>query len=121
MRGELKDLDSVDAPGGLEAFEPSDAQSFALAVAATVGPEAREGGDLFYFTVCTADWLRTNRPEKGFAFLHGHLLVDRWDYQLVRRAIGDICSRAEGADWHEIAAKLRLYGNWEFEDYREVT
>ena len=78
MRGELKSLDSVDAPAGLEAFEPSDAQSFALAVAATVGPEAREGGDLFYFTVCTAGW-------------------------------------------HEIAAKLRLYGDWEFEGYREAT
>ena len=42
-------------------------------------------------------------------------------FQLVRRAIGDICFRTEGADWREIAAKLRLYDDWEFEGYREVT
>ena len=120
MRAELRSLDSADAPEGLEGFRPSDPQSFALAIGATVGPEGGEGGDLFYFTVCTPEWLRENGSQKGFAFLHGHVLVDRWDYQLVERAIRDLCFRTEGAGWDEIATKLSRYGDWEFEEYVEA-
>ena len=119
VRGELRNLDSVDAPESLAGFRPSDPQSFELAIAATIGPEGGEGGDLFYFTVCTADWLNANPPTKGFAFLHGHVLVERWDYELVKRAIGDLCLHTHGSNWDEIATKLCLYGDWEFADYRE--
>jgi hypothetical protein len=46
------------------------------------------------------------------------LLLDRWDPELVERAIGDLCRRTEGENWHDIAVKLARYGHWEFEDYR---
>lgn len=120
VRAELKSLDSADAPAGLDEFDPPDPESFALAVGATISPEGGEGGDLFYFLVCSPGWLKANPPEKGFAFLHGHLLLERWDYKLVERAIGDLCRGAEGSDWNEVAGQLRLYGDWEFENYREA-
>jgi len=47
------------------------------------------------------------------------VLVERWDYEVVNRALRDLCRHTAGGDWDEIATKLRLYGNWEFEDYRE--
>jgi hypothetical protein len=120
VRAELKSLDSVDAPGGLSAFQPEDSEEFAITIGAVVGPPDTPGGDLFYFTACTARWLSANPPEKGFAFLHGHVLVSCWNFDLVQRAISDRCRRAEGRDWNEVAATLSRYGSWEFEDYREA-
>lgn len=119
MRAELKSFDSADAAEGLDQFQPPDPEAFALSVCATVGPAGGEGGDLFYFDVVTAAWLAENPPPKGFEYLR-HLLVTRWNYELVRRAISDLCLHTDGADWNEIATKLSRHAHWEFEDYREA-
>jgi Immunity protein 8 len=120
VRAELKSLDSSVALDDLRDFRPNNPESLAIEVAATVGPPGVEGGDLFYFSACTAQWLQTDQPEKGFAFLHGYLLLTRWDFNVLERAIGDLCFRTEGSDWDEVATKLSRYGRWEFEDYREA-
>jgi Immunity protein 8 len=120
VRAELKSLDSADALGGLASFQPDDPEDFAIVVGAVVGSPEAPGGDLFYFTVCTGRWLTANPPEKAFAFLKGHVLLDRWNYDVLQRAISDVCTRTEGSDWNEVATKLSRYGNWEFEDYREA-
>ena len=73
------------------------------------------GGDLFYFTVVTAGWLADNPPPKGFEFARA-LLVTRWDYETVRRAISDLSLHTEGRDWSEVATKLSRHARWEFED-----
>jgi hypothetical protein len=52
--------------------------------------------------------------------LKGHPLLSRWDFDVLQRAISDLCSRTEGSDWNEVATKLSRYGGWEFEDYREA-
>ena len=119
MRAELKRLDSADAPEGLASFRPADPRNFVLPVGAVIGPAEMPSEELFYFTVCTAAWLRANPPEKGFTFLRHYVLLSRWDYSVLERAIGDLCRRTEGQDWAEVAAKLSRYGAWEFEDYRE--
>jgi len=118
MRAELRTLDSADAPEGLSSFAPGDPERFSVAVAATVGPAGGEGGELFYFNVVTSAWLVEHPPPKGFEFVRD-LLVTRWDYETVRRAISDLCFHTEGEDWSEIATKLSRHAHWEFEDYRE--
>lgn len=116
VRAELRNLDSVEAPDGLASFRPGDPDNFAIPIAAVVGPPDTPDGDLFYFTACSAQWLADNPPEKGFAFMHSYVLLSQWDYDLLRRAIADLCRRAEGDDWSEVATKLSRYGAWEFED-----
>jgi hypothetical protein len=119
MRAELRSLDTADAEGGeLRAFRPEDGEHFTLAVTASIGPKNGRGEELFQFTVCSPSWLAAERLPKGFAFQRHTLLLDRWDPELVERAIGDLCRRTEGENWHEIAVKLARYGHWEFEDYR---
>lgn len=123
MRGvhaELRSLDSADAPEGLAAWQPADPEDFAVQVGALVGPAGEEGGELFYFTVCSARWLGKNAPPKGFAFMHGHVLLPHWNAEIVERAIADLCRRTEGDDWPEVAEKLSRYADWEFADYREA-
>jgi len=119
VRAQLKALDSADAPGGdIRAFEPEDAEDFRLAVTATIGPAGLEGEELFQFTVCSAARLARQPLPKGFAFQRHTLVLDKWDPSLIERAIGDLCLRTEGEEWHEIAVKLSRFGGWEFEDYR---
>jgi len=68
----------------LSAFVPEDPESFGVLVQAMIGPAG------------------------------AHLFVDRWDYAVVERAIGDLCAHSEGSDWNEVAARLACYGHWEF-------
>jgi len=121
MRAELRGLDSADAPDGLATFRPNDPEVFALALGASVGPANGRGAELFYFQVCSPGWIEAHPPPKGFEFMHGYLLLRRWDADLVERAISDLCRNTQGADWDEVAAKLSRYGAWEFADYREAT
>ncbi|HEU5477309.1 MAG TPA: Imm8 family immunity protein [Gaiellaceae bacterium] len=56
--------------------------------------------------------------QRGFEFLRSTILVTRWDYKTLERALGDLCLHTTGDDWREIATRLSRYGRWEFEDYR---
>jgi hypothetical protein len=113
-------LDTADADGGdLRAFRPEDAERFTLGVTASIGPAGEEGAEQFQFTVCSPSWLVGQELPKGFAFQRDTLLVERWDPDLVERAIGDLCRRTEGETWTEVATKLSRFGYWEFEDYRD--
>jgi immunity protein 8 of polymorphic toxin system len=119
MKAVLRRLHSPDADPLCE-FAPDDPESFAIFVQALVGPDGGEGEDSFGFTVCTAAWLATQPPPpKGFEFIRSTLLMRRWDYELLFRALTDLCRNTSGDTWDEIATSLSRYGSWEFEDYRE--
>ena len=90
-----------------------------LSVTASIGPAGELGQELFQFTVCSPSWLAAEPMRKGYAFLRHILVIERWNPELVERAIGDLCRRVEGDDWHQIAERLARFGHWEFEDYRE--
>jgi len=65
-----------------------------------------------------AGWRPTRTCRKASSS-YDHLVVRRWDFELVRRAIADLCRRVEGSDWETVGTKLSRYGAWEFEDYEE--
>ena len=119
MRAKLRSLDSSDAPVGLESFAPDDPENFAIAVGAIIGPADDRGDELFYFNVCSPRWIEEHPPPKGFEFMHSYVVLPRWDYAVLHRAVDDLCLRTEGENWSEVATKLSRYGAWEFADYRE--
>jgi hypothetical protein len=119
VRAELRSLDSPDALDGLDRWLPSDPTDFSITLGAVIGPPATPGGDLFYFTVVGPDWFASNPPGKGFRWGRGLLVLDRWDYEVARRAIADLCLRAEGPDWETVAQRLNQHGWWEFDGYRD--
>jgi len=47
------------------------------------------------------------------------LIVARYEYDAVRRAIEGLVSGAEGRDWSDVARKISRFAHWEFEDYLE--
>jgi hypothetical protein len=119
VRAALRRLHSPTADP-LAEFAPDNPESFSTFVQALVGPEDGEGEESFNFTITTASWLAEQpAPEKGFEFLQGVLLLSRWDYDTVVRAISDLCRNTQGETWEEVATSLSRYGHWEFADYRE--
>jgi hypothetical protein len=119
MRAALRGFYSSDIEA-LETHRPDDPECFQIGVTAFIGPaEGGFGEEMFDFTVCTANWLQQHPPPKNFEFLRSTILMERWDYATLSRALGDLCLHAEGKDWPEIAAKLSRYGHWEFEDHRK--
>jgi len=117
VQAELRSLVTnwPDDSESLETFQPDDPELFGLDVTAFIGPKDSPGVDLFKFFVCSPRQLEREPREKGFQFLHGVLLLTRWDYGVLHRAIADLCSHTQGGDWDEVATKLSRYGVWEIE------
>jgi hypothetical protein len=116
MRASLRGFYSSDVD--LVGWRPDDGENFSVEVTAFIGPSESGGEEMFDFHVCTGRWLIEHPPEKNFAFVRSTILMQRWDYQTLHRALEDLCFRTEGTDWKEIAGRLSRYGRWEFEDYR---
>jgi hypothetical protein len=100
----------------LERYVPEDPECFGIYVEASIGPQGLPGEDLFGFMVCTPRWLDSHPAEKGFLLARDHLILWRYDYSLLWRAIADLCRRTEGPDWESVANRLSQYAHWEFED-----
>jgi hypothetical protein len=110
-------LHGIYLPGAADpdpaSYRPADPGCFSLTVTAAVGPsEPPAAQEELDFHVCTASWLAANSPPKGFEFLRGTILLPRWDYAVLRRAIGDLCLHAEAPTWAEVASKLAREGCW---------
>jgi len=130
MRAELKQLVSMDdrAQPSLEAFDPGDASHFGLTVMALVGSSESSPADSFDFFVCTPSWLAENfdaplgmparNPEPdGLHFGNRLVLMKRWDYPALHKAVTDLCAAFEAADWGTLASRIARTIPWEY-DYR---
>ncbi|HUY56154.1 MAG TPA: Imm8 family immunity protein [Candidatus Nanopelagicaceae bacterium] len=116
----LNELHSADVDD-LELFVPEPADLFGFYVEVTIGLDnLPRGGDLFGFLVCSPQWLAAELQSGEQAFLFGrhHLIMQRYDYPLLRQAIQGLCDQAAGEDWESVTRFLSRFGKWEFEDYR---
>jgi hypothetical protein len=116
VRAQLRGVYSPDIPD-LEAYRPDDGECFQLAVTAFFGPANGQGEEMFDFIVCTATWLHDKPPPKGFQFMRSTILLSRWDYAILNRALADLCTHTEADDWPGVALRLSRYRQWEYEDY----
>lgn len=67
VRAELRSLDSPDAPDLDPAdYTPDDPMYVGLPVTALIGPKGERGEELFYFYVCTPQWLADDIPGDGY-------------------------------------------------------
>jgi hypothetical protein len=123
ITAELKSLGSVDTGEDptdptrlldLEGWSPDERDRFQIVVAAEIGPAGDPGADVFYVDVCSPSWLVDQPLEKGFRWGHPYLFLERWDYEVLRRAIDDRCRQTSGRDWDEVAVELSRYFHWEF-------
>jgi len=118
VQAELRGFYSPDI-AELESYRPEDGQSFNISITAFIGPADGPGEEMFQFTVCTAEWMHANPPPKGFQFMRSTILLSRWDYSTLERALTDLCAHTSADDWPTLAMRLSRYGHWEYEDYTE--
>jgi hypothetical protein len=93
---------------------PDDPAVCSIFCEAAIGPRDAAGGDLFSFTAVTAHALLN---EEGARWGRAYLIVDRFSWPAVERAIGNLCMHCSRSTWDACAAELAKEMNWEFERY----
>lgn len=121
LLAELKALGTTDVvvPNyDLRAWRPEQPMRFRVYVEAFIGPRGQPGEDRFSFDVCSPLWFADHTSPRGFEFMR-MIVMDRWSYPILERAISDLCLRTTGPDWDTIARRLAMLSDWEFEGYTE--
>lgn len=117
MRAELRQLDCIELDVLLPDYAPEDPEYFGILVDASVGTKDSEGADLFSFLVRSPRFLADEVAREGHLFARNYLVLPRYDYGLLWRAISDLCDRIEGPDWETVAKRIGRYGLWEYDDF----
>jgi hypothetical protein len=115
----LKGLHSLDlSVGDVENYLPDEEDNFGFVLRAMVGTVDGEGEESFDITVCTPKWLAENYgPTEVLLGLH-KIIVFKYDYRRLRGFIEKYLMHCSGSTWEEVAYKVNLLGQWEFEGYR---
>jgi hypothetical protein len=117
MEAALKALHSPDI-ANVESYQPEREDHFGFVLRAVVGPMAQPGEESFDITVCTPKWLTEQYGTSEIVLGLHKIIVFRYDYSALRRFIEKYLTRCSGNTWAEIAPKVSLLGQWEFENYR---
>jgi hypothetical protein len=118
VRAALRRLHSPDALD-LRSFHPSDPLNFGILVQAMIGPADAEGEESFDFMLVTPQWITRELQTRDALWGRSILVISRYAYETLERAVLALCNRAEGEDWSQVANILNRSMTWEFEDYRE--
>ena len=117
MEAVLKGLYSSDI-ADVENYQPEEEDNFGFVLRALVGPMGQPGEDSFDITVCTPKWLAERYGTSEILLGLHKVIVFRYDYARLRTYIEKYLMRCSGDTWAEIAQKVSLLGQWEFENYR---
>ncbi|MBW3086325.1 hypothetical protein KEM60_02538 [Austwickia sp. TVS 96-490-7B] len=82
------------------------------------GPEGGLGEESFDVIVCNLGWLAEKVSRDTVVDGRHRLVVERFDWPVLRSYIERHVRQCEGATWVEVAEKLARFGHWEFEDYQ---
>lgn len=117
IRAALRSLSTTDLRMlDIERDYPEDPECFNILLDAYIGPEGELGQEQFSFYVRTPNWLAKQVIGAGSVWEFA-LVVEAWDYRLVRSSVEALCARTAGADWNEVAVKLGRHFFWEFDNY----
>ena len=106
----------VTSPDVARGDLPPDPEDCAVLCEAEIGPRQTHGADLFHFTVVTPRFLLRD-IEAGARWGRGYLLVDRFSWSAVDRALEKLLLHAHRPTWLEAAGELSKELHWEFENY----
>jgi hypothetical protein len=119
IRAKIKSLEIIEVPDLDPAkYVPDDFEHFGCTFGLTVGPADSEGGELFYLTVCSPNWLATQCKREGFMWGRHHMIVPEYDLKAITAIVTKFVENCSGDSWPEVAAKLSQIAAWEFEDYK---
>lgn len=115
MKAELRYLHSPDLE---EPSLPPDPRNCSVAIQALIGPDDGPGEESFQFEVITRHHLNQS---SGTRWGRGLLILDSFDWNVVRDLLRARLAIATGETWHDVAVQLNKELLWEFDDYRPYT
>lgn len=83
-----------------------------------VGLENSEISESFTLTICNIDFIRNVVNQTGIFNSNWYLIIEKPDRNMIEQYITNAVSKIEGKDWDECLKKLRLIGQYEFDDYQ---
>lgn len=102
----------------LNTYVPEIPDNFCVWLTLAIGPEGVEGSHLFQVGVCTVTWLAHRLSIKSAYILKHMILVESFDYELIKATVREVIENSERSSWEESVAVLCRYFSWEFEDYQ---
>jgi Immunity protein 8 len=102
----------------LDTFAPQIPNNFCVWLTLSIGPESVEGSHLFQVGFCTVTWLAQQLSVKKKYVLRHMILVEKFDFELIKQTVHEIIDTAERPSWNESLEILCRYFAWEFEDYQ---
>jgi len=95
---------------------PPDPKNCSVLIQAIVGPGEDPGEESFAFCVVTPAYLQQHcDPQWG----RGLLIVESFDWAVVRRFLEQRLSSAARTTWQEVGFELNKELLWEFDNYQE--
>ena len=98
---------------------PPDPESCAVYINAEIGPREKGGADNFSFSVVTPDQILAS--DGGPLWGRGYLIVSRFSWETVERALSKLLLHADRDTWAESARELAKELHWEFDNYTEAS
>ncbi|MFZ5566182.1 MAG: immunity 8 family protein [Pseudomonadota bacterium] len=102
----------------LNTYTPQVPDNFCVWLTLSIGPEGVEGSHLFQVGVCTVSWLEHQLSGQRAYVLRHMILVDSFDFELIKKTIHEIIANAERPTWEQSVPILSRYFAWEYEDYQ---
>lgn len=113
---ELKGMDY--GAENLETYAPEVSGNFCVWLNLVIGLENVDGGHLFQVGICTASWLEHQVLVKDFYIPRHMIIVNFFDYELIKSKINGIIDGAERPTWEQSLQILCRFFSWEYEDYQ---
>ena len=97
-------------------IELDENKSFSITI--YVGPENSEISESFTLTICNIDFVRNVINQNGLFNSNWYLIIEKPNRNMIEQHIRNVVSRIKGNSWTDCVEKLRLIGQYEFEDYQ---
>jgi Immunity protein 8 len=101
-----------------QALGPDEVDNFGFTLRAMVGPMDGEGEESFDIVVGTPKWLMEKYGASDVLLGLHKLILFKYDYLRLRAFVEKYLMRCSGNTWEEVAQKVSLLGQWEFEGYQ---
>ena len=96
---------------------PEDSHDFHLAINVEIGERDKEGSELFHFVAASPRGLLNQVADREFKFLRGYILMEEFEWSVVRRSIQNLINHANSRNnWGEVVSFFNRYGVYDSED-----
>jgi hypothetical protein len=105
-------------------WRPRDPATFGVYLQIFIGEQGDEASDSFEVLACSPNWLAAqplsvippaSTMSEGIVSGRSLLLMKRWDYSALRRALDTFVGSLAGRNWGDVANRIGRMLPWEYE------